>query len=337
LVEIPEPAPLNIQEVYAVGIGSSVGQDQLRQVAWSSTTGQNNVILADDPIDLSDVLEETVEVQSGNVITDVGPGGTDAPGLDGWGTPRMVSVEYGGETKTFPTGGTGITEFEFTTNAGKLVIRSDGSYDFTPLADVKDDETAVVKYTVRDGDGSEASANLHLTTTDASEVVAVDDTNVVSTPHWDVTGTKTIYVDGEVLTKSGVDWTVVDNDSHVIGVGPEFTDEAYRDYSFSVANASLAVPAELQFQIEWSQYDNASDYWNAEVFRSDGTSAGISLRGYNATGDSYYNLKIPDAGDYYVRFSAHYSGLPDNSSNAVRWWIDNVQVKTPIVQTVKIL
>jgi VCBS repeat-containing protein len=68
-----------------------------------------------------------------------------------------------------------VTEHSIDTAAGTVVIRSDGSYDFTPLTDVKDDVADQVKYTVQDGDGSTASAYLHLATTDSSEVDAVDD------------------------------------------------------------------------------------------------------------------------------------------------------------------
>lgn len=125
-----------------------------------------------DASSLPAVLESTVEVQHGNVITDAGVDGTDAPGLDGWGEPVLVSATYGTETVIFSDT---VTEHEFVTTAGSIMIRSDGSYDFTPLADVKDDVSDMIKYTVQDGDGSTASAFLHVTTTDASEVDAVDD------------------------------------------------------------------------------------------------------------------------------------------------------------------
>ena len=164
--------PLNIQEVYSIGIGDGVDADELATVAWSSTPGQNNVIEVGDVADLPAVLEGTVDIQSGNVITDSSVDGTDNPGFDGWGSPVLLSVEYGPNVFAFSAS---VTEHSIDTAAGTVVIRSDGSYDFTPLADVKDDVSDMIKYTVQDGDGSTASAFLHVTTTDASEVDAVDD------------------------------------------------------------------------------------------------------------------------------------------------------------------
>ena len=160
--------PLNIQEVYAIGIGDNVGTSALGTVA----SGTGNVITVADATALPAVLESTVEVQHGNVITDAGAEGIDAPGLDGWGSPMLVSAEYGSESVTFSDS---VTAHTFVTSAGTVLIRSDGSYDFTPLADVKDDVSDKIKYTVQDGDGSTASAYLHVETTDASEVDAADD------------------------------------------------------------------------------------------------------------------------------------------------------------------
>jgi len=160
--------PLNIQEVYAVGIGDNIGTDALGTVA----SDLDNVITVDDATELPAVLESTVDIQSGNVITESSVDGTDDSGSDGWGSPVLLSVEYGSNVFTFSTV---VTERSIDTAAGNVVIRSDGSYDFTPLADVKDDVSDMIKYTVQDGDGSTANAYLHLTTTDASEVMAVDD------------------------------------------------------------------------------------------------------------------------------------------------------------------
>ena len=160
--------PLNIQEVYAVGIGDNIGTDALGTVA----SDLDNVITVDDATELPAVLEGTVDIQSGNVITDSSVDGTDDPGSDGWGAPVLLSVEYGPSVFAFSAV---VTEHSIDTTAGNVFIRSDGSYDFTPLADVKDDVSDMIKYTVQDGDGSTANAYLHLTTTDASEVVAVDD------------------------------------------------------------------------------------------------------------------------------------------------------------------
>jgi len=318
--------PLNIQEVYSVGIGDDVDADELGTVAWSSTPGQDNVIAVGDAMDLPAVLEGTVEIQSGNVITDAGPEGTDASGFDGWGSPVLLSVEYGSELIAFDVA---TVEHTFVTSAGTVVIRSDGSYDFTPLADVKDDVSDMIKYTVQDGDGSTANAYLHLTTMDSSEVVAVDDTNIVDAGHWVLDGTKTIYVESSNLVSGN--WSEIENDARWIGEGTN--DPVSRDYSFSVAAASSTVPALIRFQIDSSEYDNANDHWTAEIFRADGTSTGITLTGYNHTGNSNHQLEIPEVGNYYIKFTADAQSSSNTFSNAVAWRIDNVQIKQPIIHT----
>ncbi|PKN40591.1 MAG: hypothetical protein CVU60_14710, partial [Deltaproteobacteria bacterium HGW-Deltaproteobacteria-18] len=319
--------PLNIQEVYSVGIGGDVDAVELGTVAWSSTPGQDNVLEVDDAMDLPAALEGTVDIQSGNVITDTSIDGTDDPGSDGWGTPVLLSVEYGATVFAFSAS---VTTHSIDTAAGTVVIRSDGSYDFTPLADVKDDVSDMIKYTVQDGDGSTANAYLHLMTTDASEVVAVNDTNTVDTGHWVLDGTKTIYVEGSNLV-SGNNWSEIENDARWIGEGTN--DPASRDYSFSVAAASSTVPALIRFQVDDSEYDNANDHWTAEIFRADGTPTGITLTGYNQTGNSYHQLEIPEAGNYYIKFTAEVQSSKNTSSNAVAWRIDNVQIQQPIIQT----
>jgi VCBS repeat-containing protein len=322
--------PLNIQEVYSIGIGDGVDADELATVAWSSTPGQNNVIEVDDATELPAVLEGTVDIQSGNVITDTGVDGTDEPGSDGWGSPVLLSVEYGSNVFAFSAS---VTEHSIDTVAGTVVIRSDGSYDFTPLTDVKDDVADQVKYTVQDGDGSSASAYLHLATTDSSEVVAVDDMNAVEAGNWVVAGTKTLYVEDTTLV-SGTTWAEIENDQLWIGDGLDGI-PASRDYNFSVGVANSVVPAVIRFQIDSSDYDNANDHWTAEVFRADGTSTGITVTGYNQTGNSYHQLEIPEAGNYYVRFTADAQSSNNNYSNAVAWRIDDVQIKLPVVQTVQ--
>lgn len=327
-VDFVNQLPLNIQEVYSVGIGSDVDTDQLGTVAWSGTPGQDNVIEVDDALDLPAVLESTVEVQHGNVITDADPSGTDMPGADGWGSPKLASVEYDVNddgTVDVLTFDASHTSHTIETEAGTVVIHDDGSYDFTPLADVKDDVSDKIKYTVQDGDGSTASAYLHVETTDASEVVAVDDTNTVDAAHWELSGTKTLYVDSSHLVP-GASWVEIENDAFWIGEGSG--DPVYKDFSFSVAAASSTVPAVIRFQIDDEWKDSSEDNWKAEIFRANGTSTGIIKTGDNSTGSTYWPLQIPEAGNYFIRFSADAQG----GDNKVAWRVDDVQIKAPVVQ-----
>jgi len=160
-------------EVYAVGVGSDLANDSdvndhLGSVAWSSSGDNtaNILIVADEP-DLSGVLSSTVTTYSGNVITDDDSDGVDASGADGWASGNVLtSVEFEGTTYT--PDGNGKISIDLT--EGMIVFdAATGAYTFTqdPDVNLSGDVTHTFKYTVADGDGSTASADLILTLVDS--------------------------------------------------------------------------------------------------------------------------------------------------------------------------
>jgi T1SS-143 domain-containing protein len=160
---------------YAVGYNGLNSGDigQLEPIAWTTSetnstydgAGDENVIILDDIDDLTDTLESTVtatpEPVTGNVLDN------DTPGADGYGAPALVDVTYDGTTVTFSDTTTSAT---FETDAGTVVINSDGSYEFTGLADTDTDISATIDYTIQDGDGDQSSSNLVVTTQVADEL-----------------------------------------------------------------------------------------------------------------------------------------------------------------------
>ncbi|QNF19165.1 VWA domain-containing protein [Aeromonas jandaei] len=116
-----------IDGAYAVGIGStSVLDADLQSVAWSpSGAHNNNVVVINTAGQLSGTLTNLTQVIDGNVTTN------DSAGADGFGTPKLVSVEYNGTTYTFNNSNTSFT-IALGTNKGSLYIENDGDYRFTP-------------------------------------------------------------------------------------------------------------------------------------------------------------------------------------------------------------
>jgi uncharacterized protein YegL len=175
----------NFTKAIAVGFGSGAPNDtDLKTVAH--TPGGVDEIYT--PVSLAEFianLEGTVVppvVEGGNVVTESGMLSlTDISGADGWATPKLVSVTESNGV-TVHSFNNADTSFTIVTNAGTVVINDDGSYTFTSLSDVADNVTDSITYTVADSDGSTASAELILITTDSSELIAVADTvTVVST------------------------------------------------------------------------------------------------------------------------------------------------------------
>ncbi|MGY4879298.1 VWA domain-containing protein, partial [Vreelandella aquamarina] len=156
---------------YVVGFGSGFGSDtsEIEPIAakpdangsYSSGSDDSDVILTVDNGNLSAELQSLLGLTvgaSGNVTDN------DLESVDGWGNPTLVSVEFNGTTYTFSAS---QTEFTITTDAGDLLIRDDGSYEFTQADGITADQTATVNYTVQDADGSTSTAALELTTLDS--------------------------------------------------------------------------------------------------------------------------------------------------------------------------
>ncbi|MBL1267776.1 MAG: VWA domain-containing protein, partial [Halomonas sp.] len=162
---------------YVVGFGEGFGDDtsEIQPIAakpdadgnYSSESDDSDVILTVDNADLSAQLQSLLGLTvgaSGNVTDN------DDEGIDGWGSPTLVSVEFDGTTYTFSASQTEVT---ITTAAGDLLIRDDGSYEFTQAEGITADQTATVNYTVQDADGSTSTSALELTTLDTKTFTGV--------------------------------------------------------------------------------------------------------------------------------------------------------------------
>nr|WP_050498482.1 DUF5801 repeats-in-toxin domain-containing protein [Aeromonas veronii] len=144
-----------IDGAYAVGIGStSVLDADLQSVAWSPSGAHNsNVVVINTAGQLSGTLTNLTQVIDGNVTTN------DSAGADGFGTPKLVSVEYNGTTYTFNNSNTSFT-IALGTNKGSLYIENDGDYRFTPPSGGAEGTPVEVTYKIKDGDGDTSSAKL---------------------------------------------------------------------------------------------------------------------------------------------------------------------------------
>lgn len=164
---IDTPA-LNVQEVYAIGIGGAT-TDALATVAWSSSTASHDgtVLTLSNSADLANTL--VTLASSGNVITaSASASGNDIAGADGWSDPPiLVSVSYDADGP----GGAAATTYTFDAThpshtielgagRGSLAILDSGSYTYTPATSNVDGTPFFVTYTVRDSDGSISSARL---------------------------------------------------------------------------------------------------------------------------------------------------------------------------------
>ncbi|GEM_PF-1246485 len=165
----------NFDNSFAVGYNGLDSGDIgfLEPIAWSvgeaandnSGSGDDNVIILNNIDDLADALTSTVTSTPSPVTGSVLD--NDDAGADGYGTPALVDVTYDGTTVTFTDS---ITSATFDTDAGTVVINSDGSYAFTGLADTDAEISASIGYTIQDADGDLSSNNLTVTTQVADEL-----------------------------------------------------------------------------------------------------------------------------------------------------------------------
>ncbi|GIK99904.1 MAG: hypothetical protein BroJett029_41130 [Alphaproteobacteria bacterium] len=172
----------NFDKAFAVGIGQGVSNDALGDIAFPNGDPANPVIVTDEE-DLLQTLVETIGGSgSGNVLDNDTDFGADGPD----GTPYVKSIVIDGETYVYDpdtgditknaviVGNTTITEVP--TEHGKLTFNfATGAFTFQA-----DDVTGTVPetfiYTVVDGDGTEAAAELVVTINDVdTSIIARDD------------------------------------------------------------------------------------------------------------------------------------------------------------------
>ncbi|MFC3914699.1 VCBS domain-containing protein [Pseudaeromonas sharmana] len=176
-----------IDEVYAIGIGSGVSQtdSDLRDVAWTSDSSGDsnaNVILISSASQLSGTLTQLASNSTGNVTTN------DVWGADGSDAIKLQSVTFDADgagagavtTYTFDGSHSSYT-IDLGATIGSLQINSDGSYVFTPPSSGATGNAVTLGYTIVDGDGDTSSSTLTIQPNHAP--VAGDDniiTNILS-------------------------------------------------------------------------------------------------------------------------------------------------------------
>ncbi|BBP45617.1 hypothetical protein THMIRHAS_09900 [Thiosulfatimonas sediminis] len=276
---------------FAVGYGGLSNSDigHLEPIAWSSgetastydatdtsasdadtndAADDSNVIILDDISDLAltltSVITPTPNQMSGNLL------GNDSDGGDGWGTPELVSVTHGASTYTFVDAADSHT---FTTNAGSFTVSGDGSYTFTALNDVAADMSDTLSYLVQDADGSQATANVNLTTTDvaivppAATLIKTFDGNAVELVDSNDSGLHSIsYQLNGIATEANIDISSYNASNHNGKI------ELYKDsakvgdfdldsYSYSSGSTSITVTQSGGFdEIRVINTDNDKDF-----------------------------------------------------------------------------
>ena len=159
----------NIEEVYAVGIGTSVSTEYLSQVS-------SNVIEVDNPADLSSTLKETVVYETGSLDFCFGAdGAADGSGVkeDGgklpftWEVPTATSSAGQAVALTWAISANGQT-LVGTDSSGNVAVRIEAkdiysdnpTYVITKLDSNSGIENLSVPYTITDGDGDSVTAQL---------------------------------------------------------------------------------------------------------------------------------------------------------------------------------
>ncbi|MDR5886678.1 DUF5801 repeats-in-toxin domain-containing protein [Vreelandella janggokensis] len=282
---------------YAVGYGGLSYSDvsKLEPIAWTEgeswftyneyydSTADDNVIILNDVDDLASTLSSTVTATptpvTGNVLDN------DTAGADGYAAPALVDVTYDGDTVTFTET---ITSATFDTNAGTVVINSDGSYEFTGLADTDNDVSALIGYTIEDGDGDTSSAYLMVQTRD-SQPTAYDNVNNAVITEETVPGETTPYYFFDIHAQV--------NDS---GEGGTTTETRF----FNI-NAGHTGEIEFDIEVDSGEFKNHDSYtWT--IFK-DGVVD--SSQTYNDDSD-HNNVTVSglDEGSYQLQLTLNDSG-----------------------------
>jgi T1SS-143 domain-containing protein len=203
------------------------------------------------------------------------------------------------------------------TGAGTIAVKADGTYKFTPAADLMNDVTANVKYSVTDGDGDKVNGYIRLTTTDRSEVSATDDTATATEGHWIKSGTENITV----TMPASETWSSSATSHNVSGsayVDPYHPGGARTDDSSSfTVSANSGHPVTVEFDIHVQGYQSG-DQVRVDLMQG---STVVKSTGFIAASDNNVQFtNIVDGGTYYLRVYAD-----DNSSNGdLKAWVDGI-------------
>jgi hypothetical protein len=178
----------NLMKSLAVGIGEGIAaaDDDLEDVAVPNDPFDNNPLIVVDESTLISTLVDTVpNVVDGNVLAN------DVFNADGQGDPAITQIVVDGVTYTFD--GTDITNqttsavisgtvLAVLTAVGGQLEFDFSTGDFTYTApEVSADQTETFAYTIQDGDGDLASADLVITVKDqTAPPVAVSDSVITN-------------------------------------------------------------------------------------------------------------------------------------------------------------
>ena len=177
-----------ITEVFAIGIGTSVSTTYLSKI--SST-----VELVDDPSDLSATLQSTIVIKTGSLDFDFGADG-EADGTDSKLDGDKLAFTWGDGDATnslneiITTGNNSTISWTLTngvllvgTIAGNVVVKIEATdldtnspgFKITEFDKTSGIENITIPYTVTDGDGDSATANLSVEIPQNNEPETTDD------------------------------------------------------------------------------------------------------------------------------------------------------------------
>ncbi len=208
----------NIEEVFAVGIGTNVNESYLEQVS-------SDVTIVDDPADLVSTLQGTVVYETGSLDFSFGADGA----ADGTGTKQDGDkLAFTWETPTAKdSNGNDITNVTWVVSAdgtlitgtnsnGEVVVKIEATdiytnfpkYVVTQLDKESGIESLKVPYTITDGDGDSVTANLEIDViipvddipTITVEDALVDEDALPSINTTDTDGYNNVYTETKALT-----------------------------------------------------------------------------------------------------------------------------------------
>ncbi len=156
----------DVSNVFAVGIGTLDPNEisELNPIAYpeaSDGTEQNRLNITDTNSlgglleTLNDTIIPVVTPITGDVTLN------DVPGADGFGDGKLVSVDYEGTAYAFDST-THEHAIDLGAGRGTLVIKDDGTYEYTPPSKNADGMPFYVEYTIQDGDGDTSTAKLKI-------------------------------------------------------------------------------------------------------------------------------------------------------------------------------
>ncbi|MCD8554613.1 VCBS domain-containing protein [Seleniivibrio sp.] len=261
----------DVDEVYAVGIGSGTDSQQLQIVAWSADGEgylDNVLVVPDDTLNADITAAAEQNSRESSVFNDVDiPDGLEA---------HLTTVTYAGLIYEFSDT---VTEYTIDLgDNGSVVINSDGSYVFTAGTDVDQDVTSLLKYSFEVNE-HDYSGTLSLTTENHIENI----------------GDFSTYTSGYSVTETdsgfGVKGNYYDSSSkNGIGSGESLT----IDFDSEVNTAKFDISGSVKSGCTYSVYDSDGNWV------SNGTVTSGELTITSESGISHVVFSGSSSSNYYV-------------------------------------